>query len=399
MTIQNPSSSNHVGRFVLGCFILFIVYFHKTSLDFPGNSSKPEVIIYGKSTSPSVLKNDTQFPSGLDEESQDLPTSTLGEDQLMNNISTFSPTDSPIQPYQTDSILESCNLLKHSGPNGSDHDPGRPFGRPVQFIHVPKAGGTSIQVALYTFAKAHHVEVFTFDNGGPWYEPKHANQGLFLGHRGFGFSENIFSKSPVTIVVIREPVSRMVSIYDYLRTTTAKFQMKADIIRSWSGKTFDEIIANYNRTRTLHPKSLRPGGGADISDYTIHRFLQHQPQFLCGYNCVWPINPNRALKFPNRAEQLKRALENLERIDCVTVLEELNSLIVQMKIFLDFIPGLEHFPHENVAKAEEKTKPKQETIEMLKLFTKDDEVIYHRAREITRIKTENALNCIQQRGF
>ena len=92
---------------------------------------------------------------------------------------------------------------------------------------------------------------------------------------------------------------------------------------------------------------------------------------------------------------MTKAKENLEKIDCVGVLENLPDLVLQLKTWLDFIPAhVTHFQHINAMPEHQKSRPSQATIQKLKIYLKDEIELCNQAKEISNVKTAQAKACI-----
>jgi len=193
-------------------------------------------------------------------------------------------------------------------------------------------------------------------------------------------------------------VSRLVSLFDYLRTTE-EFDIPAVVAikRAWQKKTLDEVVESYRQVRETDPDSLLPGGKASFSDRTWHRVLHNQVQFLCGFDCVWYMTGDRRESLQPFAGQdvLRRARENLDRADVVAVLNRLDDLLVQLKLYLDFVPrNFNSFPHENSMASTQRSQPSERTLELLREWTKDEQELFERAKSIADKKTAEAIRCL-----
>ena len=108
-------------------------------------------------------------------------------------------------------------------------------GVPTQFVHNPKAGGTSIQDFLAQVAAHRRVAYFEKNGGGElradpprrvWDKAPHQTQMLqtsvpngqvFVGHRRKGSDmPALDAQRPLFVVVLREPVSVLRSVYQYV---------------------------------------------------------------------------------------------------------------------------------------------------------------------------------------
>ena len=96
-------------------------------------------------------------------------------------------------------------------------------GAPVQYIHVPKAGGTTIQALLLEMGERLHFKVSSSDHDSGYCKTIQGSFGkgqVYMGHTPIGWC---FAESPVRplyIISLREPISQMVSHYDYYATQT-----------------------------------------------------------------------------------------------------------------------------------------------------------------------------------
>lgn len=212
-------------------------------------------------------------------------------------------------------------------------------------------------------------------------------QGLLTGHRGYGYAKNV--ENPLTIVVLREPVSRIISHFDYV--IKHKFELVppsfVDVRKAWKGLTLDQVVEEYDQVLKNNAISLLPGGSASSSNRLFHRVLRQQAHFLCGYECVGePVDDQYALQ---------QAQQNLEKIDCVGVMERLDDTLLQIKAHLDFVPlNAVSFSHSNTVKSGDKSIPSEETLAKLRFYLKDETALYERAKELSYTKTVQAKACL-----
>ena len=282
----------------------------------------------------------------------------------------------------------------------------------VHFIHLPKAGGTSVQDTLREWAKTAHIPVVHRDNGGPDLRVaglRNATRGVLIGHRGYGFARGA-PRARFTLVALREPVARIISLFDYLRDQDRGLTPELKrLSRTWSRSSLDDVVASYNATWHADASALEPGGAASLSDRSLHRVLSAQTQYLCGYDCVMlmsddPAERQASYRSSNAVrlsadEKLARALRNLEAVDAVAVLTRLDDLVPQMRTRLGWIPAsFSSFPHDNAVKPVRKSEPTPATRALLAKFGSHDAKLYAKAVELADAKTSRALACLQRRG-
>ena len=208
---------------------------------------------------------------------------------------------------------------------------------------MPKAGGTTIQKALSSWfeGKDKYGGVFTHngDHEKNWECPfRLIKQGVMMGHRGFGYCERAMKTPTFYTVVLREPVSRFVSLINYfLVTDYAPFEKYK---KEWGGRELDSIIKEYNHTLSLNlPKK-------DPRMHFVNMFIglaNQQTAFMCGYECL-----NAAQNDYTLHEKLQHALNNLQKTDVVVLMDKLDDFIAQMRFHSVVVPRkVKSFPYEN----------------------------------------------------
>ena len=137
--------------------------------------------------------------------------------------------------------------------------PGVGVGAPrVQFIHVPKAGGTSVQKALEAWcASTPKCSMMIFDgssylSSSSRCPPLVHVKTLLTGHRGFGYCREVDSNKKrglLTFVVLREPVSRIRSLFDYRLLKTGVLGKQTE--------DFSSAIVRFNSTPEIENGEAR----------------------------------------------------------------------------------------------------------------------------------------------
>ena len=163
--------------------------------------------------------------------------------------------------------------------------PGEKNGLRAQYIHLPKAGGTSIQLAINEWSKqTRHVKLFRYDGNSVAHSsvkcPPGATGASFLvGHRGFGFCGYINAHPLFTFTAFRSAVSRMVSLFDF--NLNKLHQSRANKI--FGNIPLSALIIRYNLTRKIEP-------GEALLRYSGSQ----QARFLCGFECMGPKVENKS---------------------------------------------------------------------------------------------------------
>ena len=255
---------------------------------------------------------------------------------------------------------------------------------PVQYIHLPKAGGTTVQNALRDWGKQANLRVITQDLGPVNLCPQRvATSGgvgmVLLGHRGFGYCPRVRKKlDPLYVVSIREPVSRLVSMYDYAMITNRHSTRFSTFHNQWGADaSFDALVRRLNHTdRSVKARRMLEG------------IANQQVRFMCGFECH---GANTSVPLDVAVD---RALENLRKTHCVGVLEHLDDLLVQLKFHLPWIPrGKNHWGKDNARKTR-KSRVSAESRAVLLQWGWGDALLYEAAREIARERTTVATACM-----
>jgi hypothetical protein len=306
--------------------------------------------------------------------------STLAKNLIEDETFTFEDDKKDIK-YK----LPECSELSRK-----KERPGLAKGVPVQYVHIPKAGGTTIQDCFerWGHGKGLHVYKHDGDHEGIWACPESLiNRGILLGHRGFGFCqrmERVYGNDAFYVVAFREPVSRLRSLFDYFLDNNYPFFHKYHVL--WRGKELDSIIKEYNQTFALglpkdHPKMKGP--------LLLKGLSQQQTAFMCGWDCVAGEANN-----VSRAEALERALTNLQRADVVVIMEKLDDMIDQMRFHTSWVPtDVKKFPYDNTHKGK-KSILSPEASAIVREWATNDVVLYNMAVDRHNELTNEARRCL-----
>ena len=84
-------------------------------------------------------------------------------------MSTHYPLVTPLTPSQDFVWNEVTAAMCHNKSRKHEHI-GHPYQQPMQYIHIHKTGGTSIQFELEHWAERHKLACRKQDNGGPFWD-------------------------------------------------------------------------------------------------------------------------------------------------------------------------------------------------------------------------------------
>ncbi|KAH9260847.1 hypothetical protein BASA81_001314 [Batrachochytrium salamandrivorans] len=269
----------------------------------------------------------------------------------------------------------------------------------LQYIHIPKAGGSTIQYSLWQWAKP-KLQTYIADGGGLryncppkiWRNPgKTANGAILMGHRGFGFCRALEpNEDRMTFAVaVREPVSRVRSLFDYILTST--YWEFEPYHRKWKHRDFSQLVIEAEQARQQYP-----AGAPERFTYDrFYEFSHQQTNFLCGWECTARSVRNCTNEDVLDAN-LQRALVNLERCDIVVVMEQLDDMIIQFEyqtqgLVPEKVRG--RFPLENKHNGK-KSVVTPEAMKILESWNRRDTVLYNAAKLRHNVLTNRAKQCV-----
>jgi Sulfotransferase family len=241
----------------------------------------------------------------------------------------------------------------------------RTFDRIAVFNHIPKTAGMSFHQFIKDNVPSNSVlDFYTLDNRDRLVEYASQTQSRYaaiVGHLPYSFFVNLTLPAAAShITVLREPVSRLVSYYYYIRTS---------------------------ETHYLHDWVI----GENVS---LHKFFESQPtmeidnlhlRFLCSTDCSnVPIGGCKR-------EMLDEAKDNLQNRFAVVGLQEYfaQSLVLTARTM-----GWTHITNPEINRAENKPKSSEkeaETLALIQSMNEFDIELYSFAQELF-IKRCNELD-------
>jgi Sulfotransferase family len=117
----------------------------------------------------------------------------------------------------------------------------------ITFVHVPKTAGNSVLNALKSIYNENDVSPFIYEGrtdiaGWPQFR-------LIAGHMGFAFAKKFGTEM---ITVVRDPLERTVSLYNFWRTGRTKMRevLKNMTLEDFLKSENEGIVVNRDNTQT-----------------------------------------------------------------------------------------------------------------------------------------------------
>jgi len=269
-----------------------------------------------------------------------------------------------------------------------------------QFIHLAKSGGTTIKNGLRRWANSNDIRVSQTYMGFAHYQPEVSNlrlwkHGLFQGHRGWGWSQGLATNA-LRVVMLREPVSRLISLFDYVKRSRSMFRRNSTGL-FWDERSLDQVAAHYNHTRETAFDSLLPDGDACEADKAFHHALMHVLMYLAGFEYVWGPGPRSGNRVVPQRKLAELALTHVRECDVVAIFPGFETqLVPQLRMHLHWVPrdaaGYFALHAEKVATGMAST-PSEATLGMLKRWLADEEEVFAEARRVAESRTTLARAC------
>lgn len=269
-------------------------------------------------------------------------------------------------------------------------------GPTLQYVHLPKTGGTSVQLAMvrWTYYSSRNTLLFKSDEasikGSSTICPPGAEAAsILIGHRGFGFCGEV-ERSPrglVTFATFRRSASRIVSLVDYNVN-----RMNPRAMRLFGREPLATLIKRYNSTRDV----------VEEGEALLRFAGSQQVRFMCGYECLGPNaahNQTITLGF-----MMQRAMENVDKLDMIGLTEELNECIRQVRFHLALQrPSFSEWPEANGAPGNKRRKSSvvllmdDEAKAILDEWARPDQELYEHAKARYLKKQAIARHCLKHK--
>jgi hypothetical protein len=254
-----------------------------------------------------------------------------------------------------------------------------------QYVHVPKTGGTSIQVSMVTWVFHSEKKITIFKENGPGIRGSSfacplgtLEASMLMGHRGYGYCREI-EVSPrglFTFATFRKGASRIISLFDY-----NLWREEPRSLRVFGTTPLNKLVKMYNSTPEL-----------EEGERILRFHGSQQVRFMCGYECMGPnayLNATMTLPF-----MMKRAIANLKKVDVIGLTEQLNDVIIQLKFHLPFLKRrFGSWPDANEMSNRKKSLLDEQSMAIIEEWAKPDQQFYEIAKVLYQRKDAIARKC------
>jgi len=315
----------------------------------------------------------------------------------------FTSNKEALQRSITDLDLITCNTLKcYYGL------PGRNGGKPIEFIHVPKTGGSSVEITIKKIASLYNVKR---QKNNLWITE--SDSCIITGHRPLRFDFNFNFRNPLKVIIFRNPVDFAVSFFDFVMFSKNKYyEQKNNNNITKSNTIFNN--SNLNENIISKNKMLMSFVHDKQSAFLFWSYLNHNGECDLALTNQYQYQENRSSSSKTISSDLfsekwysdepmggsiSCSLLLLETIDLVGITEKLDDLLIQLQYKTNWIvPNQNKFEYFNKLDNNLKSIITKENRNILIEESKNgmDLRVYERAVIISNEKTLHAKKCLNQ---
>jgi hypothetical protein len=331
-----------------------------------------------------ATENDNQIGTPAEEESFG---SEAGKNDEQKTKEVVKDTQSSVElNAEYVPTVEDCKTTKRQKQVGVFNK-----GPRFQYVHIPKTGGTSIQMEIAQWVFRTDVKIVLMKNDEPKIRgssfacPPHVKEASYLiGHRGFGYCEAIemAPKGLFTFATFRSSVSRIVSLFDY---NMGREELRS--VRVFGNTPLNTWVKRFNSTPEL-----------EEGERLLRFHGSQQVRFMCGYECIGPNAwHNHTISLPY---MMKRAVENLKKLDVIGLTEHLNDVIPQLRFHIPYLPGgFKQWPVENHTTKNKRSVLDEQSLAILAEWGRPDAELYKIASELYKKKEAIARFCNRRNHY
>jgi hypothetical protein len=139
----------------------------------------------------------------------------------------------------------------------------------ILFVHIPKTGGSAIENLF--MKSGYDISLFSKNDFSQGCSPQHFHRELLLKNVDTNCFDAIFT-------VIRDPVSRLISEYNFRMHVRNKREQPLIPISAWIRRTF----ANYKANPFVNDNHIRPQNEYILPECRIYRYEQGLENIIAG---------------------------------------------------------------------------------------------------------------------
>ncbi|MCF7998276.1 MAG: sulfotransferase family protein [Methylovulum sp.] len=139
----------------------------------------------------------------------------------------------------------------------------------ILFIHIPKTGGSSVQTLFKQ--SGYELSMFSITDFSEGCSPQHFHRDILLQKVDFSCLDVVFT-------IVRDPVIRLISEYNFRMDSRIKRGQPLIRISEWMKKTFTA----YNTKPFIHDNHIRPQHEFIVPGCRVYRYEQGLENIIAG---------------------------------------------------------------------------------------------------------------------
>mmetsp|Transcript_37534 Transcript_37534/g.75695 ORF Transcript_37534/g.75695 Transcript_37534/m.75695 type:complete len:325 (+) Transcript_37534:1-975(+) len=223
----------------------------------------------------------------------------------------------------------------------------------VLFVHLPKCAGTTIENVLlrtsphlkcagrHTTTDWHKAALSKCGSGADWdtaYTQMWKQLDVVVGHIGWGVSPRFLESKPFITTMLREPIDRLISYWNYNAVGQRHFKSKIKT----SNYTFHDALSDSLSYCQEAVVQFYPCGQTQYRKDFSHSILWNEMTYwLSGYN-----DNRKSCVYDSTESALTKAKSNLMKTDVIGLTEDFPDYVRRLRKALPWLPPAP-WPHAN----------------------------------------------------